>query len=44
MKIENPAIVAALENAAYALDLSITEVAEILFSEFVERMQKAPPN
>jgi hypothetical protein len=42
MKIENPAIAAALENAAYALNLSMTEVVEILFSEFVERMQKAP--
>ena len=42
MNIENPEIVAALQKAAYALNLPTTEVAENLLKEFVERMQKSP--
>jgi hypothetical protein len=42
MKIENPAIVAAIEKAAYALNVSPSNVVENLLTEFVERMQSAP--
>jgi hypothetical protein len=42
MKIENPAIVAALERAAYVLNLSPSEVIETLLSSFVESMQETP--
>lgn len=42
MKIENPAIVAAIQNAAYALNVSPSTILEILLSEFVERMESVP--
>jgi hypothetical protein len=42
MKIENPALVAALEKAAYTLNVSPSKVLETLLSEFVERTQSVP--
>jgi hypothetical protein len=42
MNIENPALIAALQKAAYALNVSATEVVETLLEDFVERMQTVP--
>ena len=42
MKIENPAIVAALQKAAYALNIAPSEVLERMLSDFVDQMQRAP--
>lgn len=42
MKIEDPAIIAALQKAAYALNLSPSQIIAGLLSGFVEQMQEAP--
>jgi hypothetical protein len=42
MEIENPAIVAAIEKAAYVLNVSPSKVLGNLLTEFVERMQSVP--
>lgn len=42
MKIKNPAIVAAIEKAAYTLNLSPSQIIEGLLDDFVDRMQNAP--